>query len=58
MPSTGGGYNNNLSKTTMNASLTSTNSTAQMRNTSIKGKHNHDSDDSDFSENVSHLIFF
>ena len=47
MPTTGSSYNN---KNTNNTSLNSTNSTAT-RNTSIKNAH-HDSEDSDFSENV------
>jgi len=48
MPTTGSGYNN---KNAINTSINSTNSTAQMRNAPNKSAH-HDSEDSDFSENV------
>jgi hypothetical protein len=48
MPTTGSGYNN---KNAINTSINSTNSTAQMRSAPNKSAH-HDSEDSDFSENV------
>ena len=52
MPTTGGGYNN---KNTNNTSFNSTNSAA-VRNASTKSAH-HDSEDSDFSENVKPIFF-
>jgi hypothetical protein len=52
MPTTGGGYNN---KNINNTSFNSTNSAA-VRNASTKSAH-HDSEDSDFSENVEPTFF-